>query len=240
MASLKQLRDIFAPILAEHPNLVLRRRWLFRPPIENAIVGLDIGRTAYASMSDMTLSVLPLSCFEPQPSLGFARTFVVERVIGAPRPSLWSLGQTQEKPNILFDMFDPEYQSELIRNFTLKVVPFLDSIRTTDEMIACVHTFRAPPYQKGAPELVDGWVATMHGQFATAAACLQAYLDRIDPPRDRFSAEARAFREAIRDILLTNDPTAIAAHLHTMEERTIAAFGLQRFWRRTPFPFERA
>jgi hypothetical protein len=58
MASLKQLREIFAPILVERPDLVLQGRWLFRLPIETAITGLYIGRTAYAGGSDTELSVI--------------------------------------------------------------------------------------------------------------------------------------------------------------------------------------
>ena len=86
MASLKQLREIFAPILAEHPDLVLRRRWLFRPPIETAIIGLYIDRTSSASYSSMALSVVPLSRFSAPSVLGFKRGFEVERVIGVPPP----------------------------------------------------------------------------------------------------------------------------------------------------------
>jgi hypothetical protein len=240
MASLKQLREIFAPILVEHPDLVLRRRWLFRPPIETAIIGLYIGRTSSARNSDMALSVVPLSRFSPPSVLGFERDFPVKRVIGAPPPEPWFPSQKLGPSNILVDMFAPDYQEHLRRNFNAKVRPFLDAVRSFEDVVTWVRPFRDPPLRMDAREFVDGWIAAMQGDFATAADQLQTYLDRMAPPWSPIGAEVRRQEEALRDVLRGGDRAVIAAFLHAMEERTIAHYGLRRFWRPTPFPFERA
>ncbi len=240
MATLKQLREIFAPVLAEHPDLVLHRRWLFRPPIETAIIGLYIGRTSSASDSRMALSVLPLSRFREPSALGFYDIFEVERVIGVPPPNRLISDEEEGPPRIFHDMFAPDYQAHLLRNFNAKVPSFLDTVRTFDDVVAWLQPFREPSLRMEAIEFIDGWIAAMQGDFALAADQLQIYFDRMSIIPDlKDSAEYRQ-QEAIRDVLRTGDRTAIASCLHTMEERTIDAFGLQRFWRRAPFPFERA
>lgn len=240
MASLKQLRKIFAPILAEYPDLVLHRRWLFRPPIEAAIIGLYIGRTSSAYASQMDLSVIPLSRFSEPSVLGFNRAFEVERVIGAPASGPSDLGQTEQPARIFQDMFAPEYEAQLILNFRAKVPAFLGAIRSLDEVIAWVLSLRGSFFSGGPKELMDGWVAMMRGDFASADGQLEAYFVRMGPPHALAGAARRQALLQIQAILRTNDPALIAAHFHAMEERTIAHYGLQRYWRPTPFPFERA
>jgi hypothetical protein len=90
-------------------------------------------------------------------------------------------------------------------------------------------------------------VGGRRGDFATAADRLQAYLDRMQVYLDlsdlrlrEICAEEDRHQQALLDVLRGGDRAAIAVFLHAMEERTIAHFGLQRFWNRTPFPFERA
>lgn len=239
MASLKQLRDIFAPILAEHPDLVLRRRWLFRPPIETAIIGLYIDRTSAASDSRMALSVLPLSRFSPPSALGFDRAFEIERVIGAPAPGRWIPGERNDPPRIYHDMFAPDYQAHLLRNFNAKARPFFDQVRSFDDIVTSIRPFREPPLRMGAVEFIDGWIAAMQGDFAAAADQLQAYFDRMGPPPAWMTGDRRWEEEALRDMFRKGDRAAVAGLLHDMEQRTISAFGLQRFWRQAPFPFER-
>jgi ribosomal protein L39E len=79
----------------------------------------------------------------------------------------------------------------------------------------------------------------MHGQFAKASELLQAIPAWLRPNNPRMADRIEQEHAELQSVLRTNDPSAIAAHLHAMEERTIAVDGLQRYWRRTPFPFER-
>jgi len=239
MATPKQLREIFAPVLAQHPDLVLYRRWLFRPPIETAIVGVFIERTSSQSGSRMLLSVVPLPRFPSTSTLGHARPFEVERVIGAPAPGGPVPGWMDLPPRIFQDMFAPEYQAQLIRNFNAKVPAFLDAVRSFDDVVAWMQPFREPPLRTNFPELIDAWVAAMHGQFAKDSELLQAIPAWLRPNNPRMADRIEQEHAELQSVLRTNDPSAIAAHLHAMEERTIAVDGLQRYWRRTPFPFER-
>jgi len=247
MATTKQLRHIFSPILAEYPDLVLQGRWLFRPPIKTAIVGLYVDRTSSANNSAMWLSVVPLSRFNSPWVHGFKKSFEVERVIGAPPdkwigapPDKWVVGGKNEPPRIYQDMFAPEYSSHLLRNFSAKAVPFLDKVRTFRDVVAWIRQFREPPLRNSAIELIDGWLAAMQGDFAAAADHLSSYLQgkeiysRQNPANDN-----QRLQEDILRVLRTGDKIAIAAFLHQVEQQPIVKFRLERFWQRTPFPFER-
>lgn len=241
MATAKQLRAIFAPVLAQHPYLVLHRRWLIRPPIENAIIGLHMDQSASPCYAHMALSVVPLSRLCRPGILGSQRGFVVEHVIDAPAPNGPDPDWRKRPPRIYQDMFAPEYEAALIRNFNAKVPAFFDAVRSFDDVVAWVLSLRGSFFDGGGPvELIDGWVAAMRGDFATAADQLEAYFARMGPPPAWVSGQEREFLLEIQAVFRTNDATAIAAHLHAMEERTIAHYGLQRYRRRTPFPFERA
>jgi hypothetical protein len=241
MASLQQLRQIFAPIMAEHPDLVLRRRSLFRPPIETAIVGLYIGRTSSANASNMALAVVPLSRFNSPSVLGYHRAFEVERVIGAPLPGPWFPGRKDEGPPRTYeDMFAPDYQSHLVRNFNAKIPAFLNAVRTFEDVATWVESFMDPSHRGGGIDKTRAWLAAMQGDFAASAERLQAYIEWMRPAFGKTDTDALREEAEIRDVMRTGDRTAIAAFLHAMEERTVAAHGLQRYWRRTPFPFERA
>jgi hypothetical protein len=84
MATAAQLRKIFKPILNQHPDLVLHGRWLFRPPIAKALIGLYIDRSFAANFCRMHLVIRPLSRIIHPASFGFATYFLVEDIIGAP------------------------------------------------------------------------------------------------------------------------------------------------------------
>lgn len=239
MATPKQLREIFAPVLAEHPDLVLHRRWLFRPPIKTAIVGLFIDRTSSANNSTIWISVMPLSRFVTPSVLGFNEGFEVERIIGAPLPEQWIGADKDDPPRIYQDMFASEYQSHLRLNFNAKARPFLDEVRTLDDVVAWIDRFREPSRRKSSIELFDSWLAAMQGDFATAADLLQADLDRMAWYSHVVGVtDVEQLQREILKILYTGDARAVAAFLHDLEHRTICDFGLERFWQRTPFPFE--
>lgn len=240
MATLKQLREIFAPILVQHPDMVLRGRWLFRPSIENAIIGLYIGQTSTASDSRMALSVIPLSRFDHPLALGFDEPFEVERVIGAPALNRRVRAQEEGVTRIFQDMFAPDYQTELLRNFNAKVPAFFDAFRNFGDVATWVRRFCTPPDGRGSIDKFSSWIATMEGEFATGADRLQAFIDWMTPSWSAFGADSGHEERVIRDVLRTGDRAHIAAFLHEMEERTIIHHRLQRFWRRTPFPFEKA
>jgi hypothetical protein len=124
MASSRQLRAILAPIPAANPDLVLYRRWLLRPPVETAIVGIFIDGTRSGSSSNIDLSVMPLSRFLAPGLLGFDQGFGIALVIGAPPPGEWRPDAPREPPRFHIDRFAPDFQDHLIRNFDAKARPF--------------------------------------------------------------------------------------------------------------------
>ncbi|MBS7789798.1 anion permease [Roseococcus sp. SDR] len=239
MATVKQLRAIFAPVLAQHPDLVLHKRWLIRPPIETAIIGLYIEPLSAPCSSRMALSVIPLSRFEPSWVLGYSLPFEVERIIGAEPPGRLLPNWRQLPPRTFEDMFAPEYEAQLVRNFNAKVPAFFDAVRSFEDVVAWLQPFRAPPLRTGFPDRIDAWVACMRGEFAKASGLLSDISKAVRPSDARSADRIEQEDAELQSILRSNDAPVIAAHLHAMEEATIAAHGLQRHWRRTPFPFER-
>jgi hypothetical protein len=239
MATPRQIRDIFAPVLATHPDLVLHKRWLFKPPIRSALVALNIGRTGHAAIASLTLQVIPLSRFDPPAARGLHRQFDVDEGT-ATAGTVEALAQ--EPPSSPFasdDMVAPDFGSRLVRSFDARARPVLDQVQTLDDVIAWVAPFREFPLRQGAPELIDAWVASMHGDFTVAADHMQALLDRMTPFSSVIGDAGLQFEKAILRVLRTGDRAAIAAFLHDLERRTIAAHGLERYWQPLPFPFER-
>ncbi len=239
MATLQQLRSIFSPVLAAHEGLVLHRRWLFKPPIETAVIALHVGPTSSGMNVDLTLTVLPLSRFIHPSALGNRKPILIERVIGAPPPKHWIPLHRQEPPSVYVDVFSPGYQQHLLPNFDAKVRPFLDAVRTFDDIVAWITPFCELPRRMGPVEHIDGWIAAMQGDFATAARHLRTYIDRMEPVHRGVMDEYWTLQTDIERVLHSGDRMAIAAFLHDLERRTMTAYGLHRFWRPTPFPFER-
>lgn len=60
MVTTREIRDILAPVLAAHPDLVLHRRWIIKPPIVTALCGLHIGRTSSARVADILAPDYPV------------------------------------------------------------------------------------------------------------------------------------------------------------------------------------
>lgn len=211
---------------------------MFKPPIGCAVVALHLGRTAYANRLDLSLLVSPLSWFEPPPELSFRQSVLIERVIGAPPPEPWVPLHLQDPPSVYFDVFSPAFQQHLLPNFDAKVRPFLDAVRTFDDVFAWIMRFHELPRRMGPVEHIDGWIAAMQGDFATAARHLRTYIDRMAPIHRGVMDDYWTLQVEIESILRAGDRSAIAAFLHDLERRTIKAYGLNRFWRPTPFPFE--
>jgi hypothetical protein len=239
MASSRQLRTIFAPILAANPDLVLYRRWLLRPPVGTAIVGIFIDSTRSASMSRMDLSVMPLSRFLAPGSLGFNRGFGIELVIGAPPPGEWRPGAPREPPRFHIDMFAPDFQDHLVRNFDAKARPFFDGTRDFDGILAWLRQCREPSLRRTPPEIIDGWIAAMQGDFATAARELQQLRDRTSNLGHSYqNSPTVRLEDTLIALFHTGDPHRIAAFLHDLERQTVAYEKMERFWHPRPFPFE--
>lgn len=227
MPTLKHIRAVFAPILAARPDLVLNGRWLFRPPITNAVCGLHIGRTSSAWAADIVFTVIPLSRFLPSSAVGFEAPFVVRDTAA-------------DEPRILDDVFAPAYQALLLPTFDAKAKPFFDAATTFDGIVQWVSRFREPPLRMTAIERIDAWLCAMRGEFSAAAAHLKALSDRRAASGHGGEDDVTMLEGDALRVLRTGDPAAIAAFLHDLERRTVTAYGLARHWQPTPFPFERA
>jgi hypothetical protein len=225
MPTLRQIQAVFSPILADHPDLMLWRRWLIKPPITNAVCGLHIGRTSSAWAADIVFTVIPLSRFLPPSAVGFEVPFVVRDTAA-------------DEPRILDDVFAPDYQAQLLATFDAKARPLLDTMTTFDGIVQWVSRFREPPLRMTAIERIDAWLCAMRGEFSAAAAHLKALSDRRAASGHAAEDDVTMLEGDALRVLRTGDPTAIATFLHDLERRTVTAYGLARHWQPTPLPFE--
>ncbi len=239
MATPRQIRDIFAPVLAEHPDLVMHRRWIIKPPVGLAIIGLHIGQTAYASRSDLALSVVALSRFMLPKAPGYQRYLHVSRNLSEGSTGVHPHTLGDAAPDICHDMFLPDYKAYLPANFAAKMRPFLDSVRGFDDISLWISDFRNLLQRQGAPETIDSWIAAMHGDFSKAADLMHRLLDRLGPTRDGPAGDQRRLEHEIHRVLRTGERGTIAAFLHALERQTIKANGMAKYWQPVPFPFER-
>ena len=236
MATAVQLRKIFKPILNQNPDLVLRGRWLFRPPIARVLIGLYIDRSFAADFCRMHLVIRPLSRIIHPASFGFATYFLVEDIIGAPpwpqeKRNAWVEAGCPAPPPTHTNVFDPDFPDHLLRNFNAKGRMFLDQQFDWPELIARVRPYGIKPTRVECPEVIEGWADAVTGDFAQAEALLSEYLKLLP---------SRVEAEGLLTQLKTRNPTAIAAYLHQLEAIFIKDNKLDLYWQRAPFPFEAA
>jgi len=236
MATAAQLRKIFKPILNQHPDLVLHGRWLFRPPIARALIGLYIDRSFAANFCRMHLVIRPLSRLVHPSNFGYAMDFDIEDIIGAPpwpeeKWKAWVEAGRPPPPPVHTNVFAPDFPDHLLRNFNAKGRMFLDQQFDWPELIARVRPYGIKPTRVECPEVIEGWAAALTGHFAQAEELLTEYL-KLLPTRN---AAAGLLTQ-----LKTRNPTAIATYLHQLEANFIKDNKLDAFWQRAPFPFEAA
>ncbi|MCA3420082.1 MAG: hypothetical protein INF88_14390 [Roseomonas sp.] len=234
MATAAQLRKISKPILNQHPDLVLHGRWLFRPPIARALIGLFIDRSFAADLCRMHLVIRPLSRLVHPSNFGYAMDFDIEDIIGAPpwpeeKWKAWVEAGRPPPPPVHTNVFDPDFPDHLLRNFNAKGRKFLDQQFDWPQLIARVRPYCIQPLRIEFPEVNEGWAAAVTGDFIQAEALLTEYM-KLMP--------TRAVAAGLLAELKTRNPTAIAAYLHQLEANFINDNKLDRFWQRTPFPFE--
>jgi hypothetical protein len=234
MATAVQLRKIFKPILNQHPDLVLHGRWLFRPPIARALIGLFIDRSFAADLCRMHLVMGPLSRLVHPSNFGYAMDFDIEEIIGAPpwpeeKWKAWVKAGRPPPPPVHTNVFDPDFPDRLLRNFNAKGRMFLDQQFDWPELIARVRRYGIKPTRVECPEVIEGWAATLTGDFAQAEAQLTEYL-KLLPTRNTAAGLLAGLK--------TRNSTAIATYLHQQEANFIKDNKLDAFWQRTPFPFE--
>jgi hypothetical protein len=234
MATAVQLRKIFKPILNQHPDLVLHGRWLFRPPIARALIGLFVDRSFAADLCRMHLVIRPLSRLVHPSIFGYATDFDIEDIIGAPpwpeeKWKAWVEAGRPPPPPVHTNVFDPDFPGHLLRNFNAKGRMFLDQQFDWPELIARVRPYGIKPTRIECPEVNEGWAAAVTGDFAQAEALLSEYLKLLP---------SRVEAEGLLTQLKTRNPTAIAAYLHQLEAIFIKDNKLDAFWQRAPFPFE--
>jgi hypothetical protein len=243
MATMQQLKSIFAPILAQNPDLVLHRRWLFKPPIRNAILGIFIDGQSDPAAPNFSLSILPLSRAGGPIPLGYNLRLYIERVIGSPKPQNPFLATMPSR--FLYDMFAPEFAPHLIENFNAKARPFIDAHQSWEEILDWVGDPRWIEGHLKSREPTEGWCAMMAGDFARAASILLKYVVRMEAhfteapnPQGRPMPSDLVVCRALAETLATQDRARIVAHLRGMEAATIDHYKLQKYWQPTPFPFE--
>lgn len=239
MATPRQIRGVFAPVLAAHPDLVLHRRWLFRPPIVTALCGLHIGRTSSARVADIVFSVVPLSRFLPPAAVGFEIPFIVQdHSLDTSLASGNGIAGTAAS-RLRDDILAPDYPVHLLATFNGTAKPLLDALTTFENIADWLSRFRQQPLRLTAAERVDAWLATMRGDFAAGANHLEALLQRRAASGLVGTDQATLLEREVQSLLQSADRAAIAAFLHDLERRTIGAHGLERYWQKAPFPFER-
>lgn len=239
MATSRQIRAIFAPVLAEHPDLILHGRWLFRPPVVTALCGLHIGRTSSARVADIVLSVVPLSRFLPPAAVGFEIPFIVQdHSLDTSLASGNGLAGTAAS-RLQDDILAPDYPVHLLAAFNGTAKPLLDALTTFETIADWLSRFRQQPLRLTAVERVDAWLATMHGDFSAGARHLEVLYSRRLASGLVGTDQATLLEREIQGLLQTADRAAIAAFLHDLARQTVEAHGLGRFWQKAPFPFER-
>ena len=221
MSTIAQIKQLVAPLLARHPDLVLNGRYVHLTPVHHLARGIVIDRTSDKRGFRPVWTVNFL--FEPQDNLYMTYGF-----------GLYPAG------NDGWDIDRPGVDAELLAQIEEKALPRLREIKTIDDF----HHFATTAPFFGNTMLVKPrnhvYVAAARGDFETAEMlCRQ--LDVPPPWHDdnpRFAEGTRRIVKELGPPVAARDRAAVATLLREWEAYTAKKLKLEKYWQPTPFPFE--
>lgn len=234
MSTAKEIREFVRPFIRLHPELELRKRLLFRLPVRHCIVGISFEPPHYKG------DVLP--CW-----------YVGYLFAPPPRSSGGFGGRIDRAVGILGDPDLPDRVFGELERALAEIIPPGTSLETALD----VHK-HAPIYFGEMTPQSRALLYTALGRFAEAEDALQAEVIRqrrnmsmdiyingkLVPPKAEPVDEAWEATvvslETLLDHLRRGDPAPIAALLHEWEAIAAKAWGIERYWEPSPFPFELA
>lgn len=237
MTTIGQARAFAQPFLARNPDFIMVGRYLVRLPIRHVFTGFNLQRTALVAHIRTTWFSAPM----------FA-------------PPFCGAGMGSENGIMSGDIDDPLYPSKFLSELERTNSNLLDKISTVQGILDHPHE---PFYAYGIRPEAEAVLLTGLGRFSEARASLEelfaaerrasdAHRREIEQmQRDGRKVWVRANaagswqekREAYLNELLAllsrGEPGPIAALLHQWEAIKSKELKLEKFWKPTPFAFEK-
>jgi hypothetical protein len=233
MSTAREIKNFVRPFLDRHPELQLHKRRLFRPPIQHCLVGISFDIPTYRGEIIPRWYVSYL--FAPPPR--FAEGF------GGQMDRAWGF--------LDHDGLQARVYEEMDRVLE-EVIPAGTSIENAIEV-----NKRAPQYFGEMRPQGLALLLSALGRFAEARSVLREEVRRhrtnfkgacasglrgasqLEPSHGYAEwLETIVNLESLLELLAGGEPSAIAALLHQWEATAARAWGLERYWEPSPFPFE--
>lgn len=236
MASYRQMRLLVEPFLSAHPEFLLRKRDIFRVPIEHLMVGMEFERTGHSN--EVALRWFISFLFAPPPYFGSGLSLRMDRS--------WGFIDAPDLRSKVLQEMETAAEELSLRAATLKNV-----LGYQDMIVGHVRVM-------GDKSL--GLLLATLGEFAASKDQLIAYAERrrrgaknwrqnpIFPEGSKkWEQSNAAFVQAEAEIdeldklikmLDRSDANGVATLLHAWEEMCVESKKLERYWMPSPFPFE--
>lgn len=221
MTTLKQIKEIAAPLLASHSDLILHScgaAFLVLKPVHHLIRYVVIDRTSSADWFRMSWAAVS--------SFGRSRNFGLDdynRVIPA-RP----VGSWKWSNPLIYDMFAKCIEEQAL--------PKLRAVQTIDDYEAY---YLSKPRDMAPNTSFRSIFAIARGDFDAAASLIDV------GPRARMVAALNAEHDGLGDRLKargsgisSDDKRLLVDMLHRWEAQTVRNLKLESVWEKTPFPVE--
>ena len=227
MTTIKDVRELVAPLVKKRGDLHWFDRYLVRVPIRTGFAAIFFERSGDPDSFYPYLIALPLCSMSPRmpPPQGLWRM----RPIAAPKP-----GAPRRAPWRKSDPDYPEALREAIESEFLPPLERLQTIRDFFDWVAALGGFEDSDHLEHRM-----FVEIAYGDFDAAA---------LHATKDFWSLSRKACNEwqtglgdrlvEQGDALSIDDKQALIAMLHRWEEDAIRALKLEKHWERTPFPAE--
>lgn len=218
MTTARQVKEILAPFLALHPDLVLSGRWILVPPVNHVAAYILIDRTSDPDL--FTVQWGGAHLFGPHPGID-----LMFQVFLYPKRPLWLLS-------------DPATQDDLTEKLD-SIVPALRAIRTIDGYWDFANGPRV-----GYHKISAFFLRAMIVQIAMGnLAYVREVFDEVEAGETELGRTGRMFlREeamlALMPLVKAGDRQGLAELLHRWEQASGAIPILRRLWQPTPFPLE--
>jgi hypothetical protein len=224
MSSRSYFRHIIDPVLAAIPETRFIGRWLIVGPVDHCLRGVLFDGPPSRTHMPVYKALWPMSAFCGLDSL----------------PQHEQILLKTDDQKYLFDLTDERYPALFRRAFDDIVMPFIESKRTMNQVIAFLNEPNQLSRWGSWHEIPRAWCATVTGDFEEARRQIDIAFQRIERAKffDLLTTRRFVIMARIRDLIDAGAFSEIGDYLRKIEREMADHNKVSHLYTATVFPFE--
>jgi hypothetical protein len=218
MTTLRQIKKLVQPLLAQHTDLVLFGQIIFVKPVRHVLRGILIDRTGEAIRFRPRWAVVPLCAPTQHFYLNWGAMLY--------KPGLW-------------EWSDPSIAAALVDVVERDALPILRSVESLDDFVAFASKERFPLNYFHGFHLKRVAVEAACGDLAAArATCAELTRGRTLWSQPWLRESFDQVTKPLCPLLAADDRPGLVRLLREWEAYSVRQLKLETIWEPTPFPIE--